>query len=540
MSWRLAIILSVCAVSYLNCRADDLRIVLSAERQRQGSLTCVGFTVDGGFSANYANGFFNQNIPEEAHRYMHMLAAQGSRVKCVAINSVGGWSVIFDKNGFFNRNIPDPAHQAMLQLAANDHEIKWITFTPSHGWTVFYDEKGYINQGLPDAAHAAVVNAAGKHDLTSMSFAGDDSFCLIYNGGRSFEIGNLEDCVRDPLTRISNMAPIKQVAFSGTGRMCILYGKNGFELDGISGDDKPSDSTQAGTAARHSASPSRSTGSKASSPNSSNVTVVRRVASRTPPSFVTSSQVQAGVLSAETVRFNLAGQIESADGTFALDGSITNGTPFQGYYVFDSTRQDSNPDPNVGDYRYTNSAFGIVIKAGNYVFRSDPANVSFNIQTINRNDGDRYLVTSDRNVSSGKVAISRIAWQLDGSPYSVSNDRLPLLPQVLTNFATSSLTIEGPGGLTISAAVDTVSETATTPVGQPFMSIQQAVAVKWESELGRVYQIQYSEDLKNWNVTGELILGEGTTMVRFVEVPIGTKSIYRVSAVPDAPPSAQR
>lgn len=79
----------------------------------------------------------------------------------------------------------------MLQLAANDHEIKRIAFTPSHGWSVFYDEKGFINQGLPDAAHAAVVNAAAKHDLTSMSFAGDDSFCLIYNGGRSFEIGNL-------------------------------------------------------------------------------------------------------------------------------------------------------------------------------------------------------------------------------------------------------------------------------------------------------------------------------------------------------------
>lgn len=71
------------------------------------------------------------------------------------------------------------------------------------------------------------------------------------------------------------------------------------------------------------------------------------------------------------------------------------------------------------------------------------------------------------------------------------------------------------------------------------MSIQQAIAVKWESE-GRVYQVQYSEDLKNWKATGELKLSDGTTMVRFVEVPVGTKSFYKVSAVQNDPASTQR
>lgn len=72
------------------------------------------------------------------------------------------------------------------------------------------------------------------------------------------------------------------------------------------------------------------------------------------------------------------------------------------------------------------------------------------------------------------------------------------------------------------------------------MSIQQAVAIKWETELGQVYQVQSSEDLKNWKATGELKLSEGTTMVRFVEVPDGTKSFYGVSAVQNDPASTQR
>src|ERR1044071_9042759 len=101
---------------------------------------------------------------------------------------------------------------------------------------------------------------------------------------------------------------------------------------------------------------------------------------------------------AELKNFAFQGVItEINDLGFVLDGSITNGTPFKGFYIFETTTPDSNDDPTVGDYEYTNSTYGVVVGIGNYVFRTNPQHVDFLIEVVNRIDDDNYLLLSYNN-----------------------------------------------------------------------------------------------------------------------------------------------
>ena len=89
-------------------------------------------------------------------------------------------------------------------------------------------------------------------------------------------------------------------------------------------------------------------------------------------------------LQAEILNFTFTGRVMSVDNTgFLLNDSIVVGTSIQGFFIFDSSIPDSNTDPTVGDYWHTSSDAGIVVKAGDYVFRTDPAHVNFLIEAVN-------------------------------------------------------------------------------------------------------------------------------------------------------------
>src|ERR1041385_7880658 len=82
---------------------------------------------------------------------------------------------------------------------------------------------------------------------------------------------------------------------------------------------------------------------------------------------------------AEIKKFMFQGTIGLVLDQGWLDGSVTNGAAFEGLFIFDTTTMDSNTNPTEGMYQFTNSAFGLVVKVGNFVFRTDPANVNFMI-----------------------------------------------------------------------------------------------------------------------------------------------------------------
>jgi len=216
-----------------------------------------------------------------------------------------------------------------------------------------------------------------------------------------------------------------------------------------------------------------------------------------------------------------------------LDGSVTTNAPFEGFYIFDSPKSDSNADPTVGDYQYSTSTNGLIIKVGTYVFRTNPRNVNFLIEVVNRTKDDHYLLRSYNNVCSKPLYVQHMSWQLDDSTgTALASDALPITPPDLTRFTNSpfGLTIDGGsmGGMPylIRGRVQAISEAPAVIPERPSITLGQAVVASWPSSLGYFYQIQSSQDNQTWTDIGEPILGDGTVLSAFFAQQT-SQSFYR-------------
>jgi hypothetical protein len=125
-----------------------------------------------------------------------------------------------------------------------------------------------------------------------------------------------------------------------------------------------------------------------------------------------------------------------------------------GKYTYYSGQPDSNPNPQVGEYLYTLSSFGIELKAGGFVFKTNPINVEFGINIYNDWDlfygiQDCYIVYSNENMQlSNGLLVDQIYWRLDDTlSTALSSDALPItapeLADWVQNPTTSGLYIYG-------------------------------------------------------------------------------------------------
>ena len=116
-----------------------------------------------------------------------------------------------------------------------------------------------------------------------------------------------------------------------------------------------------------------------------------------------------------------------------LGGAIQVGDEIHGTYTYDLTTPDSNPLPTVGDYWHNTSPYGITVKAGGFVFKTDPDNVDFGIEIVNDHGippGDAYALGSYNNLPlSNGAFVELIHWQLDDpTGTAVSSEALPAAP----------------------------------------------------------------------------------------------------------------
>jgi len=233
--------------------------------------------------------------------------------------------------------------------------------------------------------------------------------------------------------------------------------------------------------------------------------------------------------------FTFRGTVATVDDpSLRLDQSITNGAAIQGFYIFDPTTTDSNPDATVADYRHTNSACGITVQIGSHVFRTNPRKVDLIIELVNR-EADSYLIRSYFNLADEPLPVGHIEWQLDDpTGTALTSVDLPLAPPNLANFQSlSGLTLGSGGagletGFFIRAHITAIEEAPYIIPERPETTIDDAVAVSWPSRLGYFYQIQKSDnDFETWTNLGEPVLGDGTVLTRFFPRANGKKSIYR-------------
>lgn len=236
---------------------------------------------------------------------------------------------------------------------------------------------------------------------------------------------------------------------------------------------------------------------------------------------------------ADIKNFTFQGTINTVvDPEFLLDGSVTNGAPFEGFYIFQTSAQDSNSDPTVADYRYSESAFGVVVKVGSYVFRTNPRHVEFLIELVNRPDGDNYLLHSYHNICSQPLFVDHISWQLDDPTGStLTNTDLSVTPPNLSDYQSwFGMGIGGGvGGMPylIRGTVNSIAEAPPVIPERPATILGDAVEVSWPSRLGYFYQIQSSVDLTNWTNIDEPVLGDGAVLSKFFPRQATQQLFYR-------------
>src|SRR5438132_4524153 len=101
-----------------------------------------------------------------------------------------------------------------------------------------------------------------------------------------------------------------------------------------------------------------------------------------------------------------------------LNNTVAPGDIITGIYTYNSFAVDSNPLPEVGDYRYTTAPNGIRLSVNGLTFGTNPADVDFLLEVINNYQNlDNYVLISYNNLfavsASGQLVMNTISWQLD-------------------------------------------------------------------------------------------------------------------------------
>ena len=157
---------------------------------------------------------------------------------------------------------------------------------------------------------------------------------------------------------------------------------------------------------------------------------------------------------AELIIIGLTGYVRFVFDDFnLLQNAVHKGDPITGFYVYDSTTPDSNPQSMFGEYNYTIAPYGMSLTSGNLTFLTDPANVNLTIGIVDNYGSppppgsDGYIVNSKTNLmlnNSLNLTMDNIIWQLHDYPGdALSSDTLPSTPPDLTQWGDNDLTIDG-------------------------------------------------------------------------------------------------
>jgi len=123
-----------------------------------------------------------------------------------------------------------------------------------------------------------------------------------------------------------------------------------------------------------------------------------------------------------------------------LNNTVAPGDIITGIYTYNSFAVDSNPLPEVGDYRYTTAPNGIRLNVNGLTFGTNPADVDFLLEVVNNYQNlDNYVVISYNNLfavsAMGESVTNTIDWQLDDpTQTALSSTALPRTPPVLSNW----------------------------------------------------------------------------------------------------------
>jgi hypothetical protein len=137
-------------------------------------------------------------------------------------------------------------------------------------------------------------------------------------------------------------------------------------------------------------------------------------------------------------------------------GGVDPGDHVRGFYVYNTSTPDSNPDPHKGEYLHAAAPYGISVFINNYEFSTDPDSVSFliivgdSLVVGGDNGSDRFSIESSHNLNvigyQGDLEVDRISWYLiDTTKVAASSDSILVGPPDLNDWQEYYLTISGNG-----------------------------------------------------------------------------------------------
>ena len=144
-----------------------------------------------------------------------------------------------------------------------------------------------------------------------------------------------------------------------------------------------------------------------------------------------------GMANAQVITIGIEAVVKDVeDDDNHLEGRIKPGDLITGSYTYNTLTPDANPNGDTGDYWHNDAPYGISLNAGGFILETDPANVNFLVEILNRGNGDNYLLQSYNNVPlSNGVMGYHISWQLDDfSGQAISNTNLTDTAPVLANW----------------------------------------------------------------------------------------------------------
>lgn len=115
---------------------------------------------------------------------------------------------------------------------------------------------------------------------------------------------------------------------------------------------------------------------------------------------------------AQDVTVCFSGRVDWTMGT-PWDG-ISQGSDVRGQYTFNLQTPDTNELSSVGDYGHRSAPYGVAVRIGNHLFKTNPDNVDFLMEMVNDHAGtDNYSFISYNNVASNGIHPQIIQFQLD-------------------------------------------------------------------------------------------------------------------------------
>jgi hypothetical protein len=130
----------------------------------------------------------------------------------------------------------------------------------------------------------------------------------------------------------------------------------------------------------------------------------------------------------------IVAEIASVRDSMNIIPDIHPGEVITGTCIFDLHAVDSAiDDPDVGNYRFSNSPFGVILTAGKYTFGTNPRLVDFEMEVGNHDFGDTLLFMSRNNLCQPRLRngdrsgdVGLIWWQIhDFTGTALTSDRLP-------------------------------------------------------------------------------------------------------------------